>query len=86
MFTAMFLSIIAGGLSDKIGVKPLAISASIACIIASTLIYTFQSTTSIPYIIAALIALGFGYGLYQSPNNKMIISVVPETFKTQVQQ
>ncbi|WP_280904481.1 MFS transporter [Methanobacterium petrolearium] len=84
MFTAMFLSIIAGGLSDRIGVKPLVISASVACIIASTLIYTFQSTTSIPYIIVGLITLGFGYGLYQSPNNKMIISVVPETFKTQV--
>ena len=84
MFTAMFLSIFAGGLSDKIGVKPLAIGASIACIIATAIIYTFQSTTSMPYIIVALVVLGFGYGLYQSPNNKMIISVVPESFKTQV--
>ena len=84
MFTAMFLSIFAGGLSDKIGVKPLAIMASASCIIATILIYSFQSTTSIPYIIAGLVALGFGYGLYQSPNNKMIISVVPDTFKTQV--
>lgn len=84
MFTAMFLSIVAGGLSDKIGVKPLAITASVACIIATFLICNFQSTTSILYIVVAMIALGFGYGLYQSPNNKMIISVVPDTFKTQV--
>jgi MFS family permease len=84
MFTAMFLSIIAGGLADKIGVKPLAIAASISCIVATTIIYTFHTGTGLPLIIIGLIALGFGYGLYQSPNNKMIISVVPEIFKTQV--
>lgn len=84
MFTAMFLSIIAGGLADKIGIKPLAIAASISCIIATSIIYTFHTGTELPLIIIGLIALGFGYGLYQSPNNKMIISVVPEIFKTQV--
>lgn len=84
MFTAMFLSLIAGALSDKIGVRPLAISASIACIIASVLLYAFQATTSLPYIILTMVVIGFGYGLYQSPNNKMLLSVVPDTFKTQV--
>lgn len=80
----MFLSIIAGGLADRIGVKPLAIAASISCIVATTIIYTFHTGTGLALIIVGLIALGFGYGLYQSPNNKMIISVVPEIFKTQV--
>ena len=83
-FSAMFVSLIAGGLADKIGVKPLAISAATACIIGTVLIHSFQSTANWYYIILALVILGLGYGLYQSPNNKMLISVIPETFKTQV--
>jgi len=51
MFTAMFLSIIAGGLADRIGVKPLAIAASISCIVATTIIYTFHTGTGLALII-----------------------------------
>ena len=36
------------------------------------------------YILTSLIILGLGYGFYQSPNNKMLLSVTPLTFKTQV--
>lgn len=83
-FTAMFVSLLAGGLADKIGVKPLAISASAACIVATIMIHSFQITANWYYIVISLFILGLGYGLYQSPNNKMLISVTPDTFKTQV--
>ena len=84
MFTAMFLSIIAGALADKIGVKPLALGASLCCIIATVMISAFNTSTGLFFVIGALIAMGFGYGLYQSPNNKMLLSVTPASFKTQV--
>jgi len=48
------------------------------------MIYSFQITANWYYIIISLFILGLGYGLYQSPNNKMLISVTPDTFKTQV--
>jgi hypothetical protein len=32
----------------------------------------------------AFIILGLGYGFYQSPNNKMLLSVIPLDLKTQV--
>lgn len=83
-FAAMFVSLIAGGLADRIGVKPLAITASIACIISTIMIYNFQTTANWLFIVPALIILGLGYGFYQSPNNKMILSVIPLEFKTQV--
>ena len=83
-FTSTFVSLIAGGLADKIGVRSLAITASVACIISTIMIYGFQSTAIWLYIIAVLIILGLGYGFYQSPNNKMLLSVMPLTFKTQV--
>lgn len=84
MFAAMFLSIIAGTLADKIGVKPLAILASIACIISSTMMSAYNVNTSFTFMAMGLVALGVGYGLYQSPNNKMLLSVTPDRFKTQV--
>lgn len=83
-FSSTFISLLAGGLADKIGVRPLAITAAVTCIVSTTMIHSFQTTANWSYIIPALIILGFGYGFYQSPNNKMLLSVVPLTFKTQV--
>jgi len=83
-FSSTFISIIAGGLADKIGVKPLVITAALACILSTIMIHSFQTTANWLYIIPSLIILGLGYGFYQSPNNKMLLSVTPLTFKTQI--
>ena len=73
-----------GGLADKIGVKPLAITAGVSCLIATILIHSFQTSANWYFIIVAFIILGLGYGFYQSPNNKMLLSVIPAEYKTQV--
>jgi len=83
-FSAMIVSLLAGGLADRIGVRPLAITAGVSCIAATILIYTFGTTVDWYYVLVAFVILGFGYGFYQSPNNKMLLSVIPLTFKTQV--
>lgn len=83
-FSSTFVSLIAGGLADRIGVRPLAITAAVACIVSTIMIHSFQTTANWLYLILALIILGLGYGFYQSPNNKMLLSVIPLTFKTQV--
>ncbi len=83
-FAAMFVSLLAGGLADRIGVRPLALAAGISCIVATLILYTFQTTSQWYYILIAFIILGLGYGFYQSPNNKMLLSVIPLVFKTQV--
>jgi MFS family permease len=83
-FAAMIISLLAGGLADRIGVKPLAITAAVSCIIATIMIHSFQTSANWYYILVAFIILGLGYGFYQSPNNKMLLSVIPLDFKTQV--
>jgi len=83
-FSSTFISLIAGGLADKIGVKPLVITAALACIVSTIMIHSFQTTANWLYIIPSLIILGLGYGFYQSPNNKMLLSVTSLTFKTQI--
>jgi len=85
-FSAMFISIFAGRLTDKIGVKTIAISACVIFLIAIIMInvYYMVGYYSTIYIILIMILLGMGYGLYQSPNNKMILSVTPPAFITQV--
>ena len=83
-FSAMIVSLLAGGLADRIGVRPLALTAGVSCIVATILIYTFGTTAQWYLILVAFVILGFGYGFYQSPNNKMLLSVIPLTFKTQV--
>jgi len=72
------------GLADRIGVKLLVITAALACIVSTIMIHSFQTTANWLYIIPSLIILGLGYGFYQSPNNKMLLSVIPLTFKTQI--
>ena len=80
----MIVSLLAGGLADRIGVKPLAITAALSCILATIMIHSFQTSANWYYILVAFIILGLGYGFYQSPNNKMLLSVIPLDFKTQV--
>ena len=83
-FAAMIISLLAGGLADRIGVKPLAITAGVSCILATIMIHSFQTSANWYYILVAFVILGLGYGFYQSPNNKMLLSVIPLDFKTQV--
>lgn len=83
-FSAMIVSLLAGGLADRIGVKPLAITAAVSCIFATIMIHSFQTSANWYFTLVAFIILGLGYGFYQSPNNKMLLSVIPLDFKTQV--
>ena len=42
-FSAMIVSLLAGGLADRIGVRPLAITAAVCSIVATVIIYTFSN-------------------------------------------
>ena len=83
-FSAMIVSLLAGGLADRIGVRPLAITAAVCSIVATVIIYTFSTTAQWYLILVSFVILGLAYGFYQSPNNKMLLSVIPLVYKTQV--
>ncbi len=83
-FSAMIVSLLAGGLADRIGVRPLAITAAVCSIVATVIIYTFSTTPQWYLILVSFVILGLAYGFYQSPNNKMLLSVIPLVYKTQV--
>jgi MFS family permease len=72
----MLVSPAAGHLSDRIEPRVLA-TAGMACTAAGLFILMLVSpTTPIAIIIAGLLILGFGYGLFSSPNTNAIMSSV----------
>lgn len=81
MFYPIILSIVApisGNLSDKIGSEFLTFIGLIISVIALLLMSTLKVNTPI-YILLIFIALmSVGNGLFQSPNNSLIMSTVPK--------
>ncbi len=72
----MVVSPLAGSFSDRIEPRVLA-TAGMACTTAGLGMMVFLSpATHLVYIIAGLLVLGFGYGLFSSPNTNAIMSSV----------
>jgi EmrB/QacA subfamily drug resistance transporter len=67
---------VAGRLSDRVEPRLVA-SAGMALTTAGTAIFVFLSPeTPLPFIVAVLLLLGLGYGLFSSPNTNAIMSSV----------
>ncbi|MGD0079247.1 MAG: MFS transporter [Methanoregula sp.] len=72
----MIVSPAAGHLSDRIDPRVLA-TAGMACTTAGLgILMLISASTSIWVIVAGLVILGFGYGLFSSPNTNAIMSSV----------
>jgi len=72
----MIVSPAAGSLSDRIEPRVLA-TAGMACTTAGLgILMLLSPSTSIGVIVAGLVILGFGYGLFSSPNTNAIMSSV----------
>ena len=75
----LVLAPISGALSDKIGSRPLAIVGELlvtAGLLALALVMPLGERT--PYIVA-LVLIGIGSGIFQSPNNSAIMGSVPRS-------
>jgi EmrB/QacA subfamily drug resistance transporter len=71
---------VAGNLSDRIEPRILA-SAGMAATVTGLVLLTFvSSSTSLVFIIFTLAILGFGFGLFSSPNINAIMSSVEKKF------
>lgn len=72
-----FSAIIAGRMADKRNPQIIAAIGLVIVIVCLIMITLINKTTSLTYIIIAMILYGIGYGLFASPNTKVIMSSVP---------
>jgi EmrB/QacA subfamily drug resistance transporter len=74
------VAIFSGRMSDKINPRWLA-SAGMAISVFGLLMLAFiENNTSLEFIIVALAILGFGFGLFSSPNTNMVMSSVERNY------
>ena len=69
-----------GRLSDKINPRWLASSGMAISVIGLALLALIEQGTSQSFIVFALAILGFGFGLFSSPNTNMVMSSVDRKF------
>ncbi|NTW31966.1 MAG: MFS transporter [Bacteroidetes bacterium] len=74
------VAIFSGRLSDKINPRWLASSGMAISVIGLLMLSYIEQNTSQAFIITALAILGFGFGLFSSPNTNMIMSSVERKF------
>jgi EmrB/QacA subfamily drug resistance transporter len=70
----------AGRLSDKTEPRTVASLGMTLTLIGLTLLFFLDADSSIKYIIACLVVLGFGFALFSSPNTNAIMSSVERRF------
>ena len=75
--TMMIIAPISGSASDKFGPLALTTSGLVIAGIAYFYLSTFSVETQFYQIIPALVILGLGVGMFQSPNNSSVMSSVP---------
>ncbi|MDT3740451.1 MAG: MFS transporter [Candidatus Kapabacteria bacterium] len=73
-------AIFSGRLSDKISPRLLASSGMAICVVGMALLSFIEADTSYIYLITALGILGFGFGLFSSPNTNMVMSSVTRNY------
>jgi MFS family permease len=71
---------LAGRLSDKTEPRTVASLGMTLTFIGLTLLFFLDADSSIKYIIACLVVLGFGFALFSSPNTNAIMSSVERRF------
>ncbi|MCJ8010269.1 MFS transporter [Paenibacillus sp. KQZ6P-2] len=70
---------ISGALSDKIGSEPLTFAGLIVMVIAQFGLASLHDGSSLLIVGIWIAMLGIGSGLFQSPNNSLVMSQVPRT-------
>ncbi len=70
----------AGRLSDQVEPRVVA-SSGMGCTVVGLFLFTFlDEGTPLPFIVASLILLGFGFALFSSPNTNAIMGAVEKRF------
>lgn len=77
--TMSILAPLSGALSDKIGSELLTFIGLLVMVIAQMGLATLHSGSSILFVGTLVAMLGIGSGLFQSPNNSIVMSTVPKT-------
>jgi EmrB/QacA subfamily drug resistance transporter len=81
--TPLFLGItspLSGTLSDRIGVRRLTLAGLVILTLAFAAFRILDVDTSVPILLALVIPVGIGMGVFQSPNNSAIMSSVPREY------
>lgn len=68
-----------GALSDKIGSELLTFAGLIVMVVAQIGLATLHGGSSFTFVGMLVALLGMGTGLFQSPNNSLVMSTVPKT-------
>ncbi len=68
---------VAGVLSDRFGVRPVAAVGLLLLFVGSVAVSTLSAETSIVGYIVRVLPFGLGMGIFQSPNNSAIMGAVP---------
>lgn len=76
--TLSLVAPISGYLSDKIGSKILTLSGLVFVTIGFIFMSSLRETSSLCVILISVAILGMGNGLFQSPNNSLVMSTVPK--------
>jgi EmrB/QacA subfamily drug resistance transporter len=68
---------IAGTLSDRFGARPVTVTGLVLLLLGSVAISTLSATTSTVGYLLRVLPFGLGMGIFQSPNNSVIMGLVP---------
>ncbi len=68
-----FFSPIAGRLSDRLEARVVASAGMALTVVGLTMLIFLERATPFPYVVAALLLLGVGFGLFSSPNMNAIM-------------
>lgn len=72
-----FAAVISGRMADKRNPQLVAMTGLVLVIVSFIMITLITRTSTLNYIIVAMILYGIGYGIFASPNTKIIMSSVP---------
>jgi len=77
--TMSIVAPLSGALSDKIGSELLTFIGLVIMVIAQVGLSTLHASSSILFVGSLVAILGLGNGLFQSPNNSLVMSSVPRS-------
>lgn len=69
-----------GSWSDRIGVRPLAVTGLVIAAVSYAAFLTLSVDTSAFHFVVLAVPLGIGMGIFQSPNNSAIMGSVPAAY------
>jgi len=73
----MFVAPLSGALSDRIGQRPVTVAGLAILVVAYVVVSRLSMDTPIAIFVIALLPLGIGMGVFQSPNNSAVLGSVP---------